>query len=193
MLAPASRCNPIVGGTTRKATRMQLVTAHYQSIQNRSKPHASFSGSSSHQNPLHRCMRMDASNSTAGVCRAPPISFCCTPAQPQALPRHQAQRHSTCGRKPRRCALTSTAHCAWVLATRCSVVRTPRRRCEDESIDEIAAFLGVGEQVAALTARCAWKTNKKIMDVQPYCNAVHHTVLWPAASSFKMHWLPASI
>jgi phosphoserine phosphatase len=25
--------------------------------------------------------------------------------------------------------------------------------CEDESIDELAAFLGVGEQVAALTAK----------------------------------------
>ncbi len=28
-------------------------------------------------------------------------------------------------------------------------------RCEDESIDELAAFLGVGEAVAALTARQA--------------------------------------
>lgn len=27
--------------------------------------------------------------------------------------------------------------------------------CEDESIDEIAAFLGVGDEVAAMTARCA--------------------------------------
>ena len=28
-------------------------------------------------------------------------------------------------------------------------------RCEDESIDELAAFLNVGEAVAALTARCS--------------------------------------
>ena len=26
-------------------------------------------------------------------------------------------------------------------------------RCEDESIDELAAFLGVGDEVAAMTAR----------------------------------------
>lgn len=29
----------------------------------------------------------------------------------------------------------------------------PTYSCADESIDEIAAFLGVGEQVAALTAK----------------------------------------
>lgn len=28
-------------------------------------------------------------------------------------------------------------------------------RCEDESIDELAAFLGVGDEVAAMTARHA--------------------------------------
>eukprot|EP00967_Tisochrysis_lutea_P031566 scaffold37237_cov14-Tisochrysis_lutea.AAC.1 len=27
--------------------------------------------------------------------------------------------------------------------------------CEDESIDELAAYMGVGEQVAAMTARCS--------------------------------------
>lgn len=36
--------------------------------------------------------------------------------------------------------------------TRPSLHRLPRS-CADESIDEIAAFLGVGEQVAALTAQ----------------------------------------
>lgn len=29
------------------------------------------------------------------------------------------------------------------------------RRCEDESIDELAAYIGAGEAVAALTKRCA--------------------------------------
>ena len=29
-------------------------------------------------------------------------------------------------------------------------------RCEDESIDELAAFLGVGEEVAAMTAKYVW-------------------------------------
>lgn len=28
------------------------------------------------------------------------------------------------------------------------------RRCEDESIDELAAYVGAGEAVAALTKRC---------------------------------------
>lgn len=28
-------------------------------------------------------------------------------------------------------------------------------RCEDESIDELAAFLGVGDEVAELTNRCS--------------------------------------
>jgi len=30
-----------------------------------------------------------------------------------------------------------------------------QRSCEDESIDELAAYMGVGEEVAAMTARCA--------------------------------------
>ena len=33
-------------------------------------------------------------------------------------------------------------------------------RCEDESIDELAAFLGVGEEVAAMTAKYA--SHKKV-------------------------------
>lgn len=42
-------------------------------------------------------------------------------------------------------------------------------RCEDESIDEIAAFLGVGEQVAALTARYASCVYVPVVYVCQWC------------------------
>ncbi len=48
-------------------------------------------------------------------------------------------------------------------------------RCEDESIDEIAAFLGVGEQVAALTAR--YKTMLMMMMALCACVLVVYTLV----------------
>ena len=64
----------------------------------------------------------------------------------------------------------------------------PLHRCEDESIDEIAAFLGVGEQVAALTARYGTELLKRMHKH----HVLHHSAPWAAASSFRTRWLPAS-
>lgn len=43
--------------------------------------------------------------------------------------------------------------CSHVCVCALHACATHLRSCADESIDEIAAFLGVGEQVAALTAK----------------------------------------
>ena len=51
---------------------------------------------------------------------------------------------------------TTALSSSLLLACLCPVASVPPwvvDSCEDESIDELAAFLGVGEQVAALTAK----------------------------------------
>ena len=53
----------------------------------------------------------------------------------------------------------STAHCelgcfnCTLSFCLCHVPQGAAHRCEDESIDELAAFLGVGEEVAAMTTK----------------------------------------
>ncbi len=46
------------------------------------------------------------------------------------------------------------------------------RRCEDESIDELAAYIGAGEAVAALTKRCSLELSAIHTPGQCQCSGV---------------------
>ena len=46
------------------------------------------------------------------------------------------------------------------------------RRCQDESIDELAAYLGVGDVVAAMTAKYDCPS-LQLMPLAPFCASLH--------------------
>lgn len=181
MLAPAFRCSPIEGGTTHTAPRCNL---HHRRVHNRVVPHALLPRFPPLQ-PLRR-VGMSATNSTAGAhCRCqstsrhtPPTGIASTPS-PAALQLWK-DAQAVCFDVDSTLCVSMSIH--KVCDGHCNLPR----RCEDESIDEIAAFLGVGEQVAALTARYGWLQQHGFIPSPP----CFHPARWEAVSSFRMPWLP---
>ena len=80
-----------------------------------------------------------------------------------------------------------TAHCksSRLLYSRITVFNKVKCRCEDESIDELAEFLGVGQQVAEMTAK--YVSNVQIVNGDGYADTKFNTITCCMPCVYRMH------